>query len=196
MGIPVGILANDCRHLAGSMTADGARKARRFIELCQVFHLPVASFVDEPGFMIGAQAEQAATMRFGASAIIAAAMCTVPWASVIVRKSMGLASAVHYGADAHVLAWPSAETGALPVEGGVAVAFKREIAAASDPEAKRRELEEALASRQSPFPRADAFAVHDLIDPRETRPRLCEWLELAHPLLEEQRGPTAFSFRP
>ncbi len=196
MGIPVGVLANDCRCLAGAMTADGARKVRRFIELCQVFHLPIVSFVDEPGFMIGPQAERDATMRFGSAAIIAAAMCTVPWASVVVRKSMGLASAVHYGPEAYVLAWPSAETGALPVEGGVAVAFRREIAAAPDPDARRRELEEQLAGRQSPFPRADAFSVHDLIDPRETRPRLCDWIELAHPLLEGQRGPTAFSFRP
>ncbi|HYW90989.1 MAG TPA: carboxyl transferase domain-containing protein [Gammaproteobacteria bacterium] len=195
-GIPVGVLGNDCRYLAGAMTADGARKVRRFIELCQVFHLPIVSFVDEPGFMIGPQAERDATMRFGAAAILAAALCTVPWASLIVRKSMGLASAVHYGQDAYVLAWPSAETGALPVEGGVAVAFRREIAAAPEPEAKRRELEEQLAKRQSPFPRADAFSVHDLIDPRETRPRLCDWIELAHPLLRDQLGPTAFSYRP
>ncbi len=195
-GIPVGIMANDCQYLAGAMTAAGARKARRFIELCQVFHLPLLSFVDEPGFMIGPQAEREATMRFGAAAIIAATQCAVPWASVVVRKSMGLASAVHYGFDAHVLAWPSAETGALPVEGGVAVAYKREIAQADDPETHRRTLEETLSQRQSPFPRAQAFAVHDLIDPRETRPRLCEWLALAYPLLEEQKGPTAFPYRP
>lgn len=195
-GIPVGVLANDCRHLAGAMTADGARKAQRFIELCQVFHLPIVSFVDEPGFMIGPQAEQDATMRFGASAIMAAALCTVPWATVIVRKSMGLASTVHYGAGAHVLAWPSAEAGALPVEGGVAIAFRKEIAGADDPETHRRVLEEEMAKRLSPFPRAETFSVHDLIDPRETRPRLCEWLELAHPLLESQRGPTSFSYRP
>lgn len=196
MGIPVGLIANDCRHLAGAMSAQAARKTRRFIELCQVFHLPIVSFVDEPGFMIGLPAEEEATMRVGAAAIIAAAMCTVPWATVVVRKSMGLASAVHYGRNAHVLAWPSAEIGALPVEGGVAVAFKREIAAAPDPEAKRRELEEKFAKKQSPFPRADAFAVHDLIDPRETRAKLCDWVELAQPLLKSLLGPTNFSYRP
>lgn len=196
MGIPVGVIANDCSFLAGSMTAQAARKLRRFIELCQVFHLPIISFVDEPGFMIGEQAEKDATMRFGAAAIIAAALCEVPWASVVVRKSMGLGSAVHYGADAYVLAWPSAEMGALPVEGGVAVAFKKEIAAAEDSDAHRKMLEEKLAGRQSPFPRADAFAVHDLIDPRETRPKLCDWLELAHPLLKNRLGPTHFSYRP
>ncbi len=195
-GVPVGVLANNCQYLAGSMTADGARKVRRFIELCQVFHLPIVSFVDEPGFMIGPEAEQQGTMRAGAAAICAAAECQVPWASVIVRKSMGLASAVHFASGAHVLAWPSAETGALPVEGGVAVAFRREIAEAPDPEAKRRELEEMFGKRQSPFPRAEAMSVHDLIDPRETRPKLCQWIELVQPLLEDLRGPVSFGWRP
>jgi len=85
-----------------------------------------------------------------------------------------------------VLAWPSAESGALPIEGGVAVAFRREIAAAADPDAKRTELEEAFAARRSPFPRAESFSVHDLIDPRETRGRLCRWLGHVWPLLQEQ----------
>ena len=95
-----------------------------------------------------------------------------------------------------MLAWPSAERGALPIEGGVAVAFGREIAAADDPEAKRRELEESLAARLSPFPRAESFAVHDLIDPRETRPALCGWLELVQPLLTQLKGPRSFPYRP
>jgi acetyl-CoA carboxylase carboxyltransferase component len=83
-----------------------------------------------------------------------------------------------------VLAWPSAETGALPIEGGVAVAFRREIAQAPNPERRRAELEEQFASRRTPFPRAESFSVHDLIDPRETRPRLCEWLELSLRVLD------------
>ena len=95
-----------------------------------------------------------------------------------------------------MLAWPSAESGPLPVEGGVAVAFRREIEAAPDPDAKRRELEEMLAAKQSPFPRAEALAVHDLIDPRETRPELCKWLARVQPLLPELLGPSAFAIRP
>ena len=125
MGHPVGVLANDCWHLAGAMTAAGAQKTRRFVELCDTFHVPVLSLVDEPGFMIGTEAEQAATIRFGTAAVLAAAGCAVPWASVIVRKCHGVAAAAHFGPDAYVLAWPSAEMGALPVEGGVAVAFGR-----------------------------------------------------------------------
>lgn len=195
-GQPVGIWANDGRHLAGAMTADGAQKARRFIELCNTFHLPIVCFVDEPGFMIGSQAERQATIRHGASTVLTAAMSRVPWASVMVRRSFGVAQAAHYGPDAYVLAWPSAETGPLPVEGGVAVAYHREIAAADDPEAKRRELEAALAAKQSPFPRAEAFSVHELIDPRETRPMLCRWIDRVQPLLPSLVGPTGFSVRP
>ena len=196
LGHPVGVLANDCRQLAGSMTAAGARKVRRFVEFCQTFHLPVLNFVDEPGFMIGAEAEAEGTVRAGAAAVLAVAMASIPWASIMVRKSMGLGAAAHYAPNSYILAWPSAESGALPVEGGVAVAFGREIAAAPDPAARRRELEEQFAARRSPFPRAEALAVHDLVDPRETRAKLCDWIELAWPLLDQQRGPTSFTYRP
>ncbi len=195
-GVPVGVWANDGRHLAGSMTADGAQKARRFMEMCETFHLPIVSFVDEPGFMIGSKAEEEATIRHGSAAVLTAAMTRVPWASVMVRRSFGVAQAAHYGPDGFVLAWPSAESGPLPVEGGVAVAFHREIAAADDPEAKRRELEEMLAARQSPFPRGEALAVHEVIDPRETRPMLCKWVERVQPLLGQLLGPSHFSVRP
>ncbi|MEM9225046.1 MAG: carboxyl transferase domain-containing protein [Pseudomonadota bacterium] len=195
-GQPVGVWANDCKFLAGSMTADGAQKARRFMELCETFHLPIVSFVDEPGFMIGSKAEKEATIRHGANAVLTAALTNVPWASVMVRRSFGVAQAAHYGPEAFVLAWPSAESGPLPVEGGVAVAFHREIAAAEDPDAKRRELEEMLAARQSPFPRAEAFSVHDLIDPAETRPMLCRWIDRIQPLLPPLLGPSSFSLRP
>jgi acetyl-CoA carboxylase carboxyltransferase component len=124
-GQPVGVWANDTRFYAGAMTADGARKVRRFVDLCDTFHLPVACFVDEPGFMIGSEAEREGTIRFGTEALFAVVQSTVPWASVIVRKTYGVAAAAHFAPDAHVLAWPSAEGGALPVEGGVAVARAR-----------------------------------------------------------------------
>jgi acetyl-CoA carboxylase carboxyltransferase component len=168
------------------MGAEDAQKVRRFLQLCQNFHLPILSFVDEPGFMIGSQAEAAGTIRYGVEAICAAVETTVPWATVHVRKAYGVASAAHFGPGGHVLAWPSAESGPLPLEGGIAVAFKREIAAAPDPEAKRRELEETFAKARSPFPRAESFSVHDLIDPRDTRPELCRWLELARPQVERE----------
>ncbi len=195
-GQSVGVWGNDGRHLAGAMTADGAHKARRFIELCNTFNLPILSFVDEPGFMIGSQSEKASTIRHGTNTALTAAMSKVPWASIMVRRSFGVAQVAHYGPDAYVLAWPSAETGALPVEGGVAVAFHREIAQAEDPDAKRKELEDMLAAKQSPFPRAEAFSVHELIDPRETRPMLCRWIDRIQPLLPQCLGPFGFSVRP
>ena len=190
-GRPVGIFANDCMHYAGSMTAAGAQKLTRFITLCQTFHLPIITFVDEPGFMIGPDAERAATIKHGTEAVLAASDATVPWASIVVRKNFGVASAAHYGPGAYVLAWPSAELGAVPAEGGVAVAFGREIAAAPDPEARRQELEAEMAARQSPVARAESFSMHDLIDPRETRPALCDWVARVEPLLAHGVGPGA-----
>ena len=102
----------------------------------------------------------------------------VPWASVIVRKVFGVAGGAHFAPDSYVLSWPSAETGTLPVEGGVAIAFKKEIESAENPEQKRKELERALSKRSSPFPRAESLSVHELIDPRETRIKLINWLDL------------------
>ena len=195
-GQPVGVWANDSRFYAGAMTRDGARKVRRFVDLCDTFHLPIVAFVDEPGFMIGSEAEAAATIRYGAEAIFAVQQASVPMASVIVRKAYGVAAAAHIGPNGTVFSWPSAERGALPVEGGVAVAFRRQIEAAEDPVAKRAELEEQLARHRTPFPSAEAFGVHDLIDPRDTRRVLCDWLELCEPLLEGLTGPRAASIRP
>jgi acetyl-CoA carboxylase carboxyltransferase component len=195
-GRPVGILSADCKYFAGSMTAEGSQKVRRFIDLCDTFHLPIISLVDEPGFMIGPDAEKAGTIRYGTTFVVAAMQSRVPWASVVIRKSFGVAAAGHYGPDGLVLAWPSAEMGALPVEGGVAVAFAKEIAAADDPVAKREELEAQMSQAGAVYQRAEQFNVHDLIDPRETRARLCAWLDIAAPLLEDQLGPVGYTYRP
>lgn len=195
-GQPVGILANDPHYYAGAMTADGAQKLRRFVDLCDTFHLPVVSFVDEPGFFIGPDAERTATIIHGMSAICALMQTTMPWISIIVRKVFGVAGAAHFGPDATVLAWPSAESGALPLEGGVAVAYRRQIAEAEDPEAFRRQLEERLAAARSPFARGEAFGCNDLIDPRRTRPELCDWVEWIQPLLRGLRGPRQHTYRP
>ncbi len=195
-GQPVGIVANDGYFYAGAMTADASMKFRRFVDLADTFHLPIVSLVDEPGFMIGPDSEQAATIRHGTAALFSVMQSTVPWVSVIVRKVFGVAGAAHFGPGGTVYAWPSAETGALPIEGGVAVAFRRQIAEAPDPVAFRTQLEEMLARERSPFAGAEAFGVHDLIDPRQTRPVLCEWVECIQPLLEQRRGPRAYTMRP
>lgn len=195
-GQSVGILANDCRFFAGAMSADGAEKTRRFIETCDSFHIPIVTFVDEPGFMIGPEAERAGTIRYGMAACAAAATSVVPWASIMIHKSFGVATTAHFAPDNYVLSWPSVASGALPVEGGVAVAFRRALAEAEDPDTMRRELEEKLASARSPYPAAESFAVHDLIDPRETRPLLCQWVDNIQPRLREQVQPVSFGLRP
>jgi len=195
-GHPVGVLANDPVHQGGSMTADGAQKLRRFVELCDSFHLPIVSLMDEPGFMIGSAAEQAGTIRYGMEAMFAVNQSEVPWFTVIVRKSFGVAAGLHLGPGGTVVAWPSAQSGSLPVESGVALAHGREIAEAEDPEARRRELEAHYAAAQSIFPRAEDFGVHDLIDPRETRARLCDWIDEIQPALALQRGPRSYTPRP
>ncbi|MBW2244188.1 MAG: propionyl-CoA carboxylase [Deltaproteobacteria bacterium] len=197
-GRSVGIFANDPVHQGGSMTADGARKVRRFVELCDQFNLPVIALVDEPGFLIGSESEQAGTIRAGVETLAATMQSRVPWASVIVRKSFGVAAGIHLGPGSTTFAWPSAEFGAMPIEGGVALAYGREIEAAPDPEARRRELEDELANAQSVFPRAEEFGVHDLIDPRDTRPVLCEWLDEVANQLEEnlRQGVPRYTARP
>lgn len=195
-GQPVGVIANDCRIYAGAMGADAAQKVRRFIELCDTFHLPIINFTDEPGFMIGPDSEKDGTIKYGTSAVAAAVMSVVPWATVIVKKAFGVAAAAHFSENGYVLAWPSAEMGPLPVEGGVAVAYRRQIAEAENPEKLRAELEEQLAAQQSPFPRAESFSVHDIIDPRETRPALCQWVDWIQPQLDSLKGPVSFAFRP
>ena len=198
-GQPVGLVANDCHFLGGCMSADAAQKIRRFVELCDAFRLPVVSLVDEPGFAIGPEAERAATIRHGMAAMFAVLETQVPWVAVVLRRAFGVAAGIHLGPSPTVLAWPSAEIGALPVESGVALAFRREIEAAPDPEARRRELEQELSAAQSVFPRAEDFGVHALIDPRTTRARLCEWTQEIGPELARLRltaGPRRYSMRP
>jgi acetyl-CoA carboxylase carboxyltransferase component len=197
-GRAVGVLANDCVHDGGSMTAHGARKVRRFVETCDLFHLPIVSLVDEPGFAIGAAAEQAATIRFGMEAMFAALQTGVPWCAVMLRRAFGVALGIHLGPAPTVIAWPSAQSGSMPVEGGVELAFGREIRSAADPDRRRRELEEEMAAAQSVFPRAEEFGVHHLIDPRETRAALCRWIEEIEPSRAAllARAPRRYSLRP
>src|SRR5260370_10066915 len=106
---------------------------------------------------MGPDAERGETIRHGAAAIFAVMQSSVPWVSVIVRKVFGVAGAAHFGPGGHVLAWPSAESGAPPLEGGVAVAFRRGIEAAPDPEAKRRAPPDLPAARPHPCARAQTF---------------------------------------
>jgi acetyl-CoA carboxylase carboxyltransferase component len=197
-GIPIGVVANDPRQRGGVVDADASHKLVRFVDLCDTFHLPVVNFVDNPGFEIGVEAERRGTIRAGVRALTSVYQATVPWCSVIVRRVFGVAGAGH-GAHHRLnlrYAWPSAEWGSLPIEGGVEAAYRRQIEAAADPDALRAELEAKLASLRSPLLTAEAFGIEEIIDPRDTRPLLVEWVRRAVSLLPSALGPKARGTRP
>jgi acetyl-CoA carboxylase carboxyltransferase component len=198
MGRPVGVMANDPRFLAGAITVRAAEKLVRFIDLCDTFHLPIVNFVDNPGFLVGLEAEREGTIRAGGRWIFSVYQATVPWCSIILRKVFGVAGPAHGNHSRLNLryAWPSGEWGSLPIEGGVMAAYKRQIEAAENPESLRRELEERLNVLASPFRTAEHFGIEEIIDPRETRPLLCEWVETAYRVLPSELGPKRRGMRP
>ncbi len=195
-GWPVAVLASDPYHYGGSWTADAAQKATRFVELAETFHLPVVHFVDNPGFLIGRAAEQAGTIRHGARALASVYQARVPWCSVLVRKAYGVAGAGHSNHRRVQLryAWPSGDWGSLPLEGGIEAAYKSQLEQSDDPDALRRRIEARLAAVRSPFRTAEAFLVEEIIDPRDTRPLLCEFANLVAP--RRETGRRSFHLRP
>ena len=193
-GYPVGIIANDPKVYAGAMTADSADKQTHFVDLCNTFSIPVVLFVDVPGFMIGSRSEREGVMRAGMRAVVAGASATIPSIAIQVRKSYGMAgdaAACLGGPDALKMrfGWPSGEWGSIPIEGGVAAAYRREIENAPDPEARRTEIEERLLQGRSPFKVAEAFEILDIIDPRETRSIVCRFIAGAQETLRRNLGP-------
>ncbi len=197
-GYAVGIAASDSQQGGGALDAPGSEKLTRFVDLCDTFHLPVVNFVDQPGFLIGTAAERAGTVRYGARALAAIYQATVPWVSVIIRRVFGVAGAAHGNAQGLNLryAWPSGDWGSLPIEGGVQAAYRRDIESAPDPAARRREIEEMLHELRSPFRTAEAFGIEEIIDPRDTRPLLCEWVSTAYDIIPTQLGPRGRGCRP
>ncbi|MCR6663606.1 MAG: hypothetical protein NVV60_10805 [Luteimonas sp.] len=187
-GHPVGVLAGDPRVSGGAMTLQSAYKFERHIKLCDTFGLPVVHFVDQPGNAIGRDAELAGTLLGAMRVGEAIEDARVPWISIVIRRAFGMAGAMHapkhYPALNHVFAWPTARWGSIPIEGGVAAAHRAEIEAAPDPLAKRRELEAYYGKLGSPFRTAERFGVVDVIDPRETRALLCDWIPDAREALE------------
>jgi len=195
-GWPVAVLAGDPYHYGGGWTADASQKVTRFVDLAETFHLPVVHLVDNPGFVIGTEAERAATIRHGARALAAVYQSTVPWCSILVRKAFGVAGAAHSAAHRfqYRYAWPSGDWGSLPVEGGVEAAYRSDLEASDDPEALLAEITDRLNQVRSPFRTAEAFLVEEIIDPRDTRPLLCEFANLSAPL--RTPGLAAVAYRP
>jgi acetyl-CoA carboxylase carboxyltransferase component len=196
-GRAVLLLASDSFHYGGSWTADACQKVVRWVDFAETFHLPIVYLMDCPGFMIGLDAEKAATIRHGVRAMAAVNQTTVPWCTVILRNAFGVAGVVHQPADRFSIryAWPSAYWGSLPLEGGIEAAYRADIDAAEDKAAKLKEIEARLNKLRSPFRSAEKFWVEEIIDPRKTRSLLCEFARLAEPL-RKPGPPENFSIRP
>jgi acetyl-CoA carboxylase carboxyltransferase component len=186
-GHPVAVLASDPRVYGGGMSAAGADKMARFVDLAGTFRLPLVHLVDQPGFVIGSSSEAAGVVRHGARALAAVEQSAMPWASVLVRRCFGVAGAGHrpLGRWSYRIAWPSGDWGSLPIEGGLEVAFKRALAESPDAAAMKEEIAARLEAVRSPFRTAEAFLVEEIVDPAETRPLLCEWVERAYRALPE-----------
>ena len=189
-GYPVGVMINDPRRLGGSMDVAAGTKVIRFLQLCDTFHLPMVYFADEPGFMVGPEQQRQGIVRAGAKMLCATLRTRMPWITVIIRQLYGVAGQCHERPSGMFkrVAWPSGHWGSMHIAGGVSAAYRRIIAEAEDPEAKRQEIEGRLEALASPFRTAEAFNIEDIIDPRETRPMVCNFVRMAQPVLETQLG--------
>lgn len=198
-GMPCGVMANNPKFNGGSMDIAAGEKTIRLVELCETFHLPLIYFADEPGFSVGQAQERAGIVRAGARVVTTIHGSSMPYACIVMRQLYGVAGGLHHREQGFYrrYAWPSTHGGSMHIEGGTAIAYKREIEAAEDPEAKRQEIEDRLQAISSPFRNAHAFGIENMIDPRETRPLLVDFMEDAWRLLPESLKPIeGLSYRP
>jgi acetyl-CoA carboxylase carboxyltransferase component len=183
-GHAIGVVGNQPMILAGTLDIDASVKGARFVRFCDAFNIPLLTFVDVPGFLPGTDQEWGGIIRHGAKLLYAFSEATVPKMTVITRKAYGGAYDVmnskHIGADVNV-AWPTGEVAVMGAAAAVNIIFRRQIAEAEDPEAKRAEL---IASYEgqfnNPMVAAEMGYIDDVIDPRETRPYLIKALEMIH----------------
>ena len=181
-GRPVGIVAQQPAVLAGVLDIDSADKGARFVRFCDAFNIPLVTFVDVPGFMPGTAQESGGIIRHGAKLLYAYCEATVPKLTVITRKAYGGAydvmSSQHIRGDLN-LAWPTAEIAVMGPEGAIDIIFRKELVEAEDAETRHRELVEAYRAQfANPYIAAGRGYIDDVIEPRETRPRLIAALEL------------------
>jgi acetyl/propionyl-CoA carboxylase alpha subunit/acetyl-CoA carboxylase carboxyltransferase component len=178
-GRPVGVLANNPRHLGGAIDGDAADKAAGFLQLCNTFGLPIVSLCDTPGFMVGPDAERTATVRRFGRLFLAGAKLAVPVCTVVLRKGYGLGAMAmaggHLKAPLSTVSWPTGEFGGMGLEGAVRLGYRAELEAFTDPEEREeryRELVGDLYERGKAISTAAAFEIDDVIDPAETRAHL------------------------
>lgn len=189
-GFPVAVIANDCRYFGGAMTADACIKYERFVDFANTFHLPIIYFCDVPGFMIGLESEKQGIIRFANRAMFAAREATIPYITIVTRRLYGVAggSAKSNGMGIRY-AWPSGESGSLVAEGGVQAAFRREIEEAPDPAARRKEIEDRFIRAASVLRQPALAAPMEIIDPRDTRPAVIDYIRKTHAANAKQLGP-------
>jgi propionyl-CoA carboxylase beta chain len=181
-GRSIGIVANQPAYLAGCLDINSSVKGARFVRFCDAFNIPILTFEDVPGFLPGTEQEFGGIIRNGAKLLYAFAEATVPKITVITRKAYGGAYCVmgskHIRTDIN-LAWPSAEIAVMGPEGAVNIVYRRELAAAADQDAIRKQKTEEFRERfANPFVAAERGYVDDVIEPRETRPRVIRALRM------------------
>jgi acetyl-CoA carboxylase carboxyltransferase component len=188
-GQAVGMVVSNPKHLGGALDAAACRKLTRFFGLCQQRGLPVASFIDTPGFMVGPEAETQGTVRDSGELFCAAAALTVPKAAVVLRRGFGLgAMALAFGGfhcPQFMAAWPSAEMGAMGLEGAVKLGYRKELEAVTDPserEALFQQLLQHLIDQGGAIPMAETLELDAVIDPAQTRGCLLSALEASTPI--------------
>ncbi|MEE9518565.1 MAG: carboxyl transferase domain-containing protein [Candidatus Adiutricales bacterium] len=196
-GYTVGVMANDVYSTGGALTRSAASKIEKFVDVCDTFHIPVVNFTDQPGVMLGLEAEKSGTFRSVLKALGAIEQSRVPWISIMVRRAFGVGGGLHGRKNSINLryAWPSGYWGSIPLEGGILAAYRKDIEASEDPKARLQELEEYYTQFTSPFKTAEKFGIMDIIDPRETRPILCEWIGEAFEVTMTQLGARQLTMR-
>ena len=201
-GHPVGVIASDSQHVnGGALTADGCDKLIRHLDMCDLFHLPVLNLVDNPGFAVGLEHEIAGTIRKGGEWMVAFSQVRTPIFTVVMRRSFGVAGnnyATPRSQPSMRVAWPAADVGGIPPEGGIEAAYKRQLAEAEDPVALRAELEARIESVRGPLGPLSKFQIEEMIDPRDTRRHICDWVDLAYRIVNQpgRLAPRPLQFRP
>jgi acetyl-CoA carboxylase carboxyltransferase component len=181
-GHSIGIVANQPAVLAGVLDIDASEKGARFVRVCDSFNIPIITFEDVPGFLPGTIQEHGGIIRSGAKLLYAYCEATVPKLTVVTRKAYGGAycvmSSKHIRGDVN-LAWPSAELAVMGPDGAVSIIFRKEIEKAADPVKRKAELVNEYREKfANPFIAAERGYIDDVIEPKETRPRLINALEM------------------
>lgn len=187
-GRPVGIIANNPRHLAGAIDSAGADKAARFLQLCDAFDIPVLFLCDTPGMMVGPEVEKTALVRHCSRMFVVGANITIPFFTIVLRKSYGLGAQAMAGgsfrAPGFTVAWPTGEFGGMGIEGAVKLGFRKELAAIEDPEERRARFDDMVArayERGKALSTASYFELDDVIDPAASRARIIATLNAFPP---------------